>query len=70
MSARMPACSAGSATGMEREFSIPARVVEATNETPQEVDPDTDELLPAAHAATDDGTPLSRATEPVKQLSR
>jgi hypothetical protein len=43
---------------MEHEFTIPARVVEVT-EGPQEVDPDTGELLPPAPAATDDGTPIS-----------
>jgi hypothetical protein len=55
---------------MEHEFTIPTRVVEVTAEKPQEVDPDTDELLPPAYAATDDGTPVSKATEPVKGLSR
>ena len=30
---------------MEHEFTIPARVVEVT-EAPQEIDPDTGELLP------------------------
>jgi hypothetical protein len=48
----------GSAKDMEHEFTIPARVVEVT-ERPQEVDPDTGELLPPAPAATDDGTPIS-----------
>ena len=66
----MRACSAGSATGMEHEFTIPARVVEVTDWPPQEADPDTDELLPPAPAATDDGTPVSKATEPAKELSR
>ena len=55
---------------MEHEFTIPARVVEVTDGTPQEVDPDTDELLPPALVATDDGTPVSTATEPAKELSR
>jgi hypothetical protein len=55
----MPACSAGSAKSMEHRFTIPARVVEVTDTTPQEVDPDTGELLPPAPAATDDGTPVS-----------
>jgi hypothetical protein len=44
---------------MEHEFTLPARVVEVTDEAPQEVDPDTGELLPPAPAATDDGTPIS-----------
>jgi hypothetical protein len=45
--------------GMEHQFTIPARVVEVTEHEPQEVDPDTGELLPPAPAATDDGTPIS-----------
>jgi hypothetical protein len=45
--------------GMEHEFTIPARVVEVIDDEPQEVDPDTGELLPPAPAATDDGTPIS-----------
>jgi hypothetical protein len=53
----------GSAKDMEHEFTIPARVVEVT-EAPQEVDPDTGELLPPAPAATDDGTPISAPPEP------
>jgi hypothetical protein len=55
----MPARSAGSVIDMEHEFTIPARVVEVTDEAPQEVDPDTGELLPPAPAATDDGTPIN-----------
>jgi hypothetical protein len=47
---------------MEHEFTIPARVVEVT-EVPQEVDPDTGELLPPAPAATDDGMPISAPPE-------
>ena len=46
---------------MEHEFTLPARVVEVSDEGPQEVDPDTGELLPPAPAATDDGTPVSEA---------
>jgi len=53
----------GSAKGMEHEFTIPARVVEVTG-APQEIDPDTEELLPPAPAATDDGTPVGEAAEP------
>ena len=53
----------GSAEDMEHEFTIPARVVEVT-EAPQEVDPDTGELLPPAPAATDDGTPISAPPRP------
>jgi hypothetical protein len=44
---------------MEHQFTMPARVVEVTDDKPQEVDPDTGELLPPAPAATDDGTPIS-----------
>jgi hypothetical protein len=44
---------------MEREFTIPARVVQVSGEMPQEVDLDTGELLPPAPAATDDGTPVN-----------
>ena len=54
---------------MEHEFTIPARVVEVT-ETPQEIDPDTGELLPPAHAATDDGTPVGAPATPDDDRSR
>lgn len=53
----------GSARGMEHEFTVPARVVEVSK-SPQEVDPDTGDLLPPAPAATDDGTPMSEAEKP------
>jgi hypothetical protein len=53
----------GSAKDMEHEFTLPARVVEVT-EAPQEVDPDTGELLPPAPAATDDGTPIRPPAKP------
>jgi hypothetical protein len=53
----------GSAKDMEHEFTIPARVVEVT-QAPQEIDPDTGELLPPAPAATDDGTPIAPPAEP------
>jgi hypothetical protein len=66
----MPACSAGSAKRMEHTFTIPTRVVEVTDTTPQEVDPDTGELLPPAPAATDDGTPVSATVEPEEDRSR
>jgi hypothetical protein len=59
----------GSAKGMEHEFTIPARVVEVT-EAPQEVDPDTGELLPPAPAATDDGTPITPPAKPDDDRSR
>jgi hypothetical protein len=61
---------AGTATGMEHEFTHPARVVEVTEEAPQEVDPDTGELLPPAPAATDDGTPVRPAAKPTDDRSR
>jgi hypothetical protein len=48
---------------MEHEFTVPARVVEVSK-SPQEVDPDTGDLLPPAPAATDDGTPMSEAEKP------
>jgi hypothetical protein len=54
---------------MEHEFTIPARVVEVT-ETPQEIDPDTGELLPPAPAATDDGTPITPPAKPDDDRSR
>lgn len=60
---RMAPDQTGSAKDMEHEFTIPARVVEVT-EAPQEIDPDTSELLPPAPAATDDGTPLSAPAKP------
>ena len=58
----MVAMRAGSAKGMEHEFTLPARVVEVRSEGPQEIDPDTGELLPPPPAATDDGTPISKPT--------
>ena len=48
---------------MERQFTLPSRVVEVT-EAPQEIDPDTGELLPPAPAATDDGTPMTPPAAP------
>ena len=59
----------GSARGMEHEYTVPARVVEVTK-SPQEVDPDTGELLPPAPAATDDGTPVSQAAKPDDERPR
>ena len=53
----------GSARDMEHEYTVPARVVEVT-QSPQEVDPDTGDLLPPAPAATDDGTPVSQVAKP------
>lgn len=59
----------GSARGMEHQYTVPARVVEVT-QSPQEVDPDTGELLPPAPAATDDGTPVSQAVKPDDERPR
>ena len=59
----------GSATSMEHQFTIPERVVEVT-EAPQEIDPDTGELLPPAPAATDDGTPISAPAAPDDERPR
>ncbi len=59
----------GSARSMEHEFTIPERVVEVT-EAPQEIDPDTGELLPPAPAATDDGTPISAPAAPDDERPR
>jgi hypothetical protein len=44
---------------MEHEFKHPARVVEISRDQAKEEDPETDEFLPPAPAATDDGTPVS-----------
>jgi hypothetical protein len=60
---RMAPDRTGSAKDMEHEFTIPARVVEVT-EAPQEIDPDTGELLPPAPAATEDGTPMKPPAAP------
>jgi hypothetical protein len=65
----MPPVRTGSARDMEHEFTVPARVVEVTK-GPQEVDPDTGELLPPAPAATDDGTPVGEATKPDDERPR
>jgi hypothetical protein len=59
----------GSAGDMEHEYTVPARVVEVTKR-PQEVDPDTGELLPPAPAATDDGTPVGEAAKPDDERPR
>jgi hypothetical protein len=66
---RMAPDRTGSAKGMEHEFTIPARVVEVT-EAPQEIDPDTGELLPPAPAATDDGTPVNAPAKPDDERPR
>jgi hypothetical protein len=65
----MTAVPTGSATDMEHEYTVPARVVEVT-QRPQEVDPDTGELLPPAPVATDDGTPISQAAKPDDERPR
>jgi hypothetical protein len=43
---------------MKHQFTHPARVVEIPREERQEEDSETDEFLPRAPAATDDGTPV------------
>jgi hypothetical protein len=53
---------------MEHKYTVRARVVEVTK-SPQEVDPDTGELLPAASAATD-GTPVSKGATPDDERPR
>jgi hypothetical protein len=55
---------------MEREFTVPARVVEVTDRQQEEVDPDAGELLPPAPAATDDGTPVAGAPAPDDERPR
>jgi hypothetical protein len=44
--------------GMEHEFTHPARVVEIDRNETKDEDPENDEFLPSAPAATDDGTPV------------
>jgi hypothetical protein len=44
---------------MKHEFTHPARVVEIRREEAKEEEPETDEFLPPAPAATDDGTPVA-----------
>jgi hypothetical protein len=65
---RMAAHAPGSAMDMKHEFTHPARVVEIGRDKAEDEEPDTDEFLPPAPAATDDGTPVTRVrrseTEP------
>jgi hypothetical protein len=53
---------------MEHQFTHPARVVEIAPRDKDEDEPETDDFLPPAPAATDDGTPVGRVrreeTEP------
>jgi hypothetical protein len=53
---------------MKHEFTHPARVVEVGRKEAKDEDPQDDEFLPSAPAATDDGTPVTalrrRPTEP------
>jgi hypothetical protein len=51
---------------MEHEFTLPARVVEVTRDGPREEDPDPEEILPPAPAATDDGTPVNATRQPAR----
>lgn len=60
----------GSATRMDHQFMIPTRVVEITDAPEQEDDPDTEQLLPPARAATDDGTPVKRPPARTPEVAR
>jgi hypothetical protein len=55
---RMGVYTSGSATSMEHQFTHPARVVEIDPRDKDEDEPETDDFLPPAPAATDDGTPV------------
>ena len=44
--------------GMKHQFTLPARVVEIGREETKDEEPETDDFLPPAPAATDDGTPV------------
>jgi hypothetical protein len=55
---------------MDHRFMTPVRVVEITDAPDQEDDPDTDQLLPPARAATDDGTPVTRPPERTLEVAR
>jgi hypothetical protein len=60
----MPVHGAGSAIGMEHQFTHPARVVEIGREEREDEDPEIDEFLPSAPVATDDGTPVTTVRRP------
>jgi hypothetical protein len=66
----MRTCEAGSDNRMDHQFMIPTRVVEITGAPDQEDDPDTDQLLPPAPAATDDGTPVTPPAERTAEVAR
>ena len=66
----MRTCEVGSAGRMDHQFMIPTRVVEITDAPDQEDDPDPDQLLPPARAATDDGTPVKRPPERTPEVAR
>jgi hypothetical protein len=55
---------------MDHRFMIPIRVVEITDAPDQEDDPDTDQFLPPARAATDDGAPVKRPPERTPEVAR
>ena len=57
----MSGARAGSANDMKHEFTHPARVVELPFAPPEEDDPPTEERIPPAPVATDDGEPPGRA---------
>ena len=49
---------------MEHQFTRPARVVEIGRDESKDEDPEKDEFLPSAPAATDDGTPVRTLRRP------
>ena len=55
---------------MEHEFRHPARVVEISHDEAPEDDPETDDFLPHAPPATDDGTPIRVQRRPPPRESR
>jgi hypothetical protein len=55
---------------MDHRFMIPIRVVEITDPSDQDDDPDPHQLLPPARAATDDGTPVRRPPERMAEVAR
>jgi hypothetical protein len=60
----MTAHAPGSAMVMDHEFTRPARVVEISRDEAQEDDVETDDFLPPAPPATDDGTPIRVERQP------
>ena len=52
-------CAPGSASGMDHQFTHPARVVEIDRREQDDEDPESDDFLPSVPPATDDGTPVA-----------